>query len=122
MQESTSVKPIYFSQIKLFFFFILSHHLYKYWYQCSCVNFAASTLCTPLFKVFILFFPFLYQLNVAIPVPLRLFLVPRALLQADVVLLLGARLNWMLHFGLPPRFHPGVKIIQVCEQGSKEFV
>ncbi|KAM4736041.1 2-hydroxyacyl-CoA lyase 1 isoform 1-T1 [Anableps anableps] len=37
----------------------------------------------------------------------------RALLQADVVLLLGARLNWMLHFGLPPRFNPHVKIIQV---------
>uniref|UniRef100_A0A672ZBX8 2-hydroxyacyl-CoA lyase n=1 Tax=Sphaeramia orbicularis TaxID=375764 RepID=A0A672ZBX8_9TELE len=37
----------------------------------------------------------------------------RALLQADVVLLLGARLNWMLHFGLPPRFDPNVKIIQV---------
>ncbi|XP_069552277.1 2-hydroxyacyl-CoA lyase 1 [Brachyistius frenatus] len=37
----------------------------------------------------------------------------RALLQADVVLLLGARLNWILHFGLPPRFNPNVKIIQV---------
>lgn len=37
----------------------------------------------------------------------------RALLQADVVLLLGARLNWILHFGLPPRFDPKVKIIQV---------
>ncbi|XP_068507917.1 2-hydroxyacyl-CoA lyase 1 isoform X1 [Syngnathus scovelli] len=37
----------------------------------------------------------------------------RALLQTDVVLLLGARLNWMLHFGLPPRFDPNVKIIQV---------
>lgn len=37
----------------------------------------------------------------------------RALLQADVVLLLGARLNWILHFGLPPRFDPTVKIIQV---------
>uniref|UniRef100_A0A3Q2QQC3 2-hydroxyacyl-CoA lyase 1 n=1 Tax=Fundulus heteroclitus TaxID=8078 RepID=A0A3Q2QQC3_FUNHE len=37
----------------------------------------------------------------------------RALLQADVVLLLGARLNWMLHFGLPPRFNPHVKIVQV---------
>ncbi|XP_041843434.1 2-hydroxyacyl-CoA lyase 1 [Melanotaenia boesemani] len=37
----------------------------------------------------------------------------RALLQADVILLLGARLNWMLHFGLPPRFNPDVKIIQV---------
>ncbi|XP_072250534.1 2-hydroxyacyl-CoA lyase 1 [Leuresthes tenuis] len=37
----------------------------------------------------------------------------RALLQADVVLLLGARLNWILHFGLPPRFNPHVKIIQV---------
>ncbi|XP_034030904.1 2-hydroxyacyl-CoA lyase 1 [Thalassophryne amazonica] len=37
----------------------------------------------------------------------------RALLQADVVLLLGARLNWILHFGLPPRFDPHVKVIQV---------
>uniref|UniRef100_A0A672I2A8 2-hydroxyacyl-CoA lyase 1 n=2 Tax=Salarias fasciatus TaxID=181472 RepID=A0A672I2A8_SALFA len=37
----------------------------------------------------------------------------RALLQADVVLLLGARLNWILHFGLPPRFNPNVKVIQV---------
>lgn len=37
----------------------------------------------------------------------------RALLQADVVLLLGARLNWMLHFGLPPRFDANVKIVQV---------
>ncbi|XP_056142193.1 2-hydroxyacyl-CoA lyase 1 [Lampris incognitus] len=37
----------------------------------------------------------------------------RALLQADVVVLLGARLNWILHFGLPPRFDPNVKVIQV---------
>nr|XP_015212840.1 PREDICTED: 2-hydroxyacyl-CoA lyase 1 [Lepisosteus oculatus] len=37
----------------------------------------------------------------------------RALQQADVILLLGARLNWILHFGLPPRFQPNVKFIQV---------
>ncbi|KAL2103166.1 hypothetical protein ACEWY4_000034 [Coilia grayii] len=37
----------------------------------------------------------------------------RALLYADVVVLLGARLNWMLHFGFPPRFNTHVKIIQV---------
>ncbi|XP_043922774.1 2-hydroxyacyl-CoA lyase 1 [Protopterus annectens] len=37
----------------------------------------------------------------------------RALLHADVIVLLGARLNWMLHFGLPPRYHPDVKFIQV---------
>ncbi|CAG7639819.1 unnamed protein product, partial [Allacma fusca] len=36
-----------------------------------------------------------------------------ALQKADVVLLLGARVNWMLHFGQPPRFNPNVKIIQV---------
>jgi 2-hydroxyacyl-CoA lyase 1 len=36
-----------------------------------------------------------------------------ALQDADVVLLLGARLNWMMHFGLPPRFAEGVKTIQV---------
>jgi len=28
----------------------------------------------------------------------------RALQNADVVVLLGARLNWILHFGLPPRY------------------
>ncbi len=33
--------------------------------------------------------------------------------EADVILLLGARLNWMLHFGLPPRFAEDVRIIQV---------
>ncbi|KAF4088257.1 hypothetical protein AMELA_G00080940 [Ameiurus melas] len=37
----------------------------------------------------------------------------RALLQADVVVLLGARLNWILHFGFPPRFSPDMKLIQV---------
>ncbi|OAD54363.1 2-hydroxyacyl-CoA lyase 1, partial [Eufriesea mexicana] len=36
-----------------------------------------------------------------------------ALQQSDVILLLGARLNWMLHFGKPPRFQPDVKVIQV---------
>jgi 2-hydroxyacyl-CoA lyase 1 len=36
-----------------------------------------------------------------------------ALQNADVVVLLGARLNWILHFGLPPRFRPGVKVIQL---------
>ncbi|CAK1586914.1 unnamed protein product [Parnassius mnemosyne] len=37
----------------------------------------------------------------------------QALLKADVILLLGARLNWMLHFGRPPRYSPDVKVIQV---------
>ncbi|CAH0589065.1 unnamed protein product [Chrysodeixis includens] len=37
----------------------------------------------------------------------------QALLKADVILLLGARLNWMLHFGQAPRFAPDVKVIQV---------
>uniref|UniRef100_A0A182J1B2 2-hydroxyacyl-CoA lyase n=1 Tax=Anopheles atroparvus TaxID=41427 RepID=A0A182J1B2_ANOAO len=36
-----------------------------------------------------------------------------ALQKADVILLLGARLNWILHFGRAPRFNPDVKIIQV---------
>lgn len=36
-----------------------------------------------------------------------------ALQNADVVLLLGARLNWMLHFGHPPRWSPDVQVIQV---------
>jgi 2-hydroxyacyl-CoA lyase 1 len=32
---------------------------------------------------------------------------------ADVIFLCGARLNWILHFGLPPRFKSDVKIIQL---------
>ena len=42
----------------------------------------------------------------------------RALKEADVILLVGARLNWILHFGRPPRFDPNVKIIQVCPCAS----
>ena len=30
---------------------------------------------------------------------------------ADVIFLCGARLNWILHFGLPPRFKKDVKFI-----------
>ena len=30
-----------------------------------------------------------------------------------MIVLLGARLNWMLHFGLPPRFAKDVAFIQV---------
>ncbi|KAG9296514.1 hypothetical protein G9A89_015106 [Geosiphon pyriformis] len=37
----------------------------------------------------------------------------QALAGADVILLLGARLNWILHFGLPPKFNERVKLIQV---------
>src|SRR3989442_201416 len=36
-----------------------------------------------------------------------------ALQNADVVVLMGARLNWIMHFGLPPRFNKDVRIIQL---------
>jgi 2-hydroxyacyl-CoA lyase 1 len=36
-----------------------------------------------------------------------------ALKNAEVVLILGARLNWILHFGEAPKWSPVVKIIQV---------
>ena len=36
-----------------------------------------------------------------------------ALQNADVIFLVGARLNWMLHFGAEPRFAPDVRIIQL---------
>ena len=36
-----------------------------------------------------------------------------ALQKADVILLLGARLNWILHFGKPPRFASNATFIQV---------
>lgn len=35
-----------------------------------------------------------------------------ALKEADVVILLGAKLNWILHFGYAPRFNKNVKVIQ----------
>ncbi|KAL9633664.1 MAG: hypothetical protein Q9204_003300 [Flavoplaca sp. TL-2023a] len=36
-----------------------------------------------------------------------------ALREADIVLLLGARLNWILHFGAPPKWNPSAKFIQI---------
>ena len=36
-----------------------------------------------------------------------------ALQQADVIFLMGARLNWIFHFGLPPRYAKDVKVIQL---------
>lgn len=36
-----------------------------------------------------------------------------ALKEADVVLVLGARLNWILHFGDAPKWNPAAKFIQV---------
>ena len=36
-----------------------------------------------------------------------------ALKEADVIFLMGARLNWIMHFGLPPRFSKDVRIIQL---------
>ena len=42
-----------------------------------------------------------------------------ALQDADVVVLLGARLNWIMHFGLPPRFDANVKTIQIDIHGEE---
>ena len=36
-----------------------------------------------------------------------------ALREADVVFLMGARLNWIMHFGLSPRFSKDVRVIQL---------
>ncbi len=36
-----------------------------------------------------------------------------ALQNADLVFLMGARLNWILHFGLPPRYRPGLRVVQL---------
>jgi 2-hydroxyacyl-CoA lyase 1 len=32
---------------------------------------------------------------------------------ADLIFLIGARLNWIMHFGLPPRFKEGVRVVQM---------
>ena len=42
-----------------------------------------------------------------------------ALREADLVFLMGARLNWIMHFGLPPRFHKDVRIIQLDIEPSE---
>jgi 2-hydroxyacyl-CoA lyase 1 len=36
-----------------------------------------------------------------------------ALQNADLVFLIGARLNWIMHFGLPPRFREDVRVVQM---------
>ncbi|MGH7153456.1 MAG: thiamine pyrophosphate-binding protein, partial [Acetobacteraceae bacterium] len=36
-----------------------------------------------------------------------------ALQDADVIFLMGARLNWIMHFGRPPRFNENVRIVQL---------
>jgi len=36
-----------------------------------------------------------------------------ALKGADAILLVGARMNWILHYGRPPRYQKGVKLIHV---------
>ena len=36
-----------------------------------------------------------------------------ALREADVIFLMGARLNWIMHFGLPPRFSENVRVVQL---------
>ncbi len=36
-----------------------------------------------------------------------------ALKEADVIFLMGARLNWIMHYGLPPRFNKDVKVVQL---------
>jgi 2-hydroxyacyl-CoA lyase 1 len=36
-----------------------------------------------------------------------------ALQEADVIFLMGARLNWIMHFGMPPRFNRKVRIVQL---------
>ncbi len=36
-----------------------------------------------------------------------------ALQNTDLIFLIGARLNWIMHFGLPPRFREDVRVIQL---------
>jgi len=42
-----------------------------------------------------------------------------ALKEADVVLILGARLNWILHFGDPPKWNPRATFIQIDISGDE---
>lgn len=42
-----------------------------------------------------------------------------ALKNADLVVLAGARFNWIFHFGESPRFAPGVKVVQIDIEPSE---
>ncbi len=42
-----------------------------------------------------------------------------ALREADLVFVMGARLNWIMHFGLPPRFNKDVRVIQLDIQAEE---
>lgn len=42
-----------------------------------------------------------------------------ALRNADLVVLIGARFNWIFHFGQPPRFAPDVKVVQIDIEASE---
>ena len=42
-----------------------------------------------------------------------------ALKNVDVVFLIGARLNWILHFGKPPRFREDLRVIQLDIEASE---
>src|SRR5436305_13328764 len=38
---------------------------------------------------------------------------------ADLVLMVGARFNWIFHFGRPPRFAPDLRVIQIDIAGEE---
>ena len=38
---------------------------------------------------------------------------------ADLIFLMSARLNWMLHYGLPPRYRPDVRVVQLDLNGEE---
>ena len=60
-----------------------------------------------------------YSLMVMVMMMMKeIFVFIRALSQADLIFLFGARLNWILHFGKPPRFKADVKIVQVLLQAQ----
>ena len=67
---------------------------------------------SPVLEILLLFkFSQISLLSLSLPLSLSLSLflsLSRALKEADVILLVGARLNWILHFGRPPRFNPNV--------------
>ena len=43
----------------------------------------------------------------------------QALKGADTILMVGARFNWIFHFGQPPRFAPDFKLVQIDIEGSE---
>jgi 2-hydroxyacyl-CoA lyase 1 len=58
---------------------------------------------------FVLCYPITYKVEIRLVSAARSF----ALKEADVILLVGARLNWMFHYGQPPKYSTSYTLLNI---------